>query len=290
MNPPLTQVHSRRRHNLTRETISIPLSLLRRGKFYLLPLYYLAWTSDLAREGILNSGSYRFADHVYMDKASGILGVGTLLDRVFLSMKSARSFRNRFYLTKEQMLRLAGEYAIHQEGVHVLTVPAGIARDIIEVAAFMKSERPKLYSSTTFHGLDLDPDPLALARDLAREYGVEDVIHLHEGDALDINDYPKGMDIIVSAGLGEFLTDDLLAIFYGTVHDALEPGGTFVTTATAERKLADYFLVNLGELITHYRGQDTLQRIFRDLPYTQLSLSADSVGLQTLVVAKKADA
>ena len=48
----------------TRVSTSIPGRLLRQGKLHLLPVYALMRTSDLAREGIANSGSDRFADHV----------------------------------------------------------------------------------------------------------------------------------------------------------------------------------------------------------------------------------
>ena len=60
-------------HNRTRTSESIPRKLLREGKLHLLPIYALMRTSDLAREGIENSGSYRFADHVYRNEAERAL-------------------------------------------------------------------------------------------------------------------------------------------------------------------------------------------------------------------------
>src|SRR5687767_8662702 len=82
--------------NRTRTSSSISKRLLREGKLHLLPLYGLARTSDLAREGIENSGSYRFADHVYCARPSGRYLVGKLLDCVLLAMRGARSMRSRF--------------------------------------------------------------------------------------------------------------------------------------------------------------------------------------------------
>src|SRR5918993_1459024 len=67
--------HMSRLHNRTRTSASIPRKLLRSGKVHLLPVYALMRTSDLAREGIENSGSYRFADHVYRNEASGRFGI-----------------------------------------------------------------------------------------------------------------------------------------------------------------------------------------------------------------------
>jgi len=51
--------------NRTRQSASIPRRLVTEGKYHLLPVYALLTTSDLAREGIRNSGSFRFADHIY---------------------------------------------------------------------------------------------------------------------------------------------------------------------------------------------------------------------------------
>jgi hypothetical protein len=39
--------------------------LLREGNLHWLPVYAVVMQSDLGREGIINSGSYRFADHIY---------------------------------------------------------------------------------------------------------------------------------------------------------------------------------------------------------------------------------
>ena len=68
--------------NRTRRSESIPKRLVAEGKYHLLPVYALLTTSDLAREGIRNSGSFRFADHIYRNEPSGRYGFGRVLDRV----------------------------------------------------------------------------------------------------------------------------------------------------------------------------------------------------------------
>ena len=83
--------------NRTRVSRSIPRRLVLEGKLHLLPVYALLRTSDLAREGIENSGSFRFADHIYRAKPSGRYGVGALLDSVLLRLRGARSMRSRFF-------------------------------------------------------------------------------------------------------------------------------------------------------------------------------------------------
>src|SRR5206468_12122983 len=90
--------------NRTRRSASIPRRLVSEGKYHLLPVYALLTTSDLAREGIRNSGSLRFADHIYRNEPSGRYGVGRLLDRVLLKLRGARSMRSRFFHSRREIL------------------------------------------------------------------------------------------------------------------------------------------------------------------------------------------
>src|SRR3954469_25977419 len=90
--------------NRTRVSRSIPRRLLGEGKLHLIPVYALLRTSDLAREGIENSGSFRFADHIYRGKPSGRYGVGLLLDTILLRLRGARSMRSRFLHSQRELL------------------------------------------------------------------------------------------------------------------------------------------------------------------------------------------
>src|SRR6478736_1756286 len=93
--------------NRTRRSASIPRRLVAERKYHLLPVYALLTTSDLAREGIENSGSFRFADHVYRNEPSGRFGVGRALDSMLLRMRGARSMRNRLQHTQREIVTAA---------------------------------------------------------------------------------------------------------------------------------------------------------------------------------------
>ena len=190
-------------HNRTRTSESIPRKLLRQGKLHLLPVYALMRTSDLAREGIENSGSYRFADHVYRNEPSGRFGIGRALDAVLLRMRGARSMRNRFLHTQREIL--AAARACEARGAanpvaatapfRVLSIPCGIARDLVLAAHTLERELPALYARSTFFGVDLDPAPLDVSRDLA---GQDDHYFFTRGDALDEHSFPSELDVITS--------------------------------------------------------------------------------------------
>jgi hypothetical protein len=276
-------------HNRTRTSESIPRKLLREGKVHLLPVYALMRTSDLAREGIENSGSYRFADHVYRNKASGRFGLGRVLDAVLLRMRGARSMRNRFHHSQDEIVAAARAFRERHDPsgmapFRVLSIPCGIARDLVLAAARIEHELPDVYARSTFFGVDLDPVPLELSRELAPS---DAHFTFTRGDALDANAFPSELDLIVSTGLGEFLDDPLLVRFYTNCHERLREGGVFVTSGMQPDRIADYLMRQLAELHAHYRRGDELIRWLHTAGFNDVATRRDDVGLQTLVVARK---
>jgi SAM-dependent methyltransferase len=269
--------------NRTRRSASIPRRLVSEGKYHLLPVYALLTTSDLAREGIRNSGSFRFADHIYRNEPSGRFGVGRMLDRVLLKLKGARSMRSRFLHSRLEILR-AIEEADAAHDVTIVSIPCGIARDLFDVAETLRRNNPVRYQRTRFIGVDIDPEPLALSRDLTRT---------HEGfefscaDALQPRTIPRGVDVIVSLGFGEFLADGILYDFYRRCLSALKPGGRFITSAMSRDRLSDYLARELAELHTHYRTTQQLRALLTSAGFASVRTTTDSVGLQTLAVAEK---
>src|SRR5271169_1353560 len=90
-------------HSRTRSSSSIPAKLWQQGRWLEIPLYHLLKQSDLAREGLENSGSYRFADHIYRNSPSGKGLVGAALDRALMTLPAVRSFRNRYLAARDEL-------------------------------------------------------------------------------------------------------------------------------------------------------------------------------------------
>ena len=108
------------------------------------------------------------------------------------------------------------------------------------------------------------------------------------GDALDRRSYPGRFDFITCTGLTEFLDDETAGRLYGVLFDVLgtKPEGCFLTSGMTRRWASDY-LLQLGELRTHYRDGDALRRLLEPLPFRSLSVRVDPTGLQTVVTARK---
>lgn len=269
-------------HNRTRQSKSIPLNLLRRGRLHDVVLYYLLAPSDLAREGFRNSGSYNFADHIYRNLPSGKNAFGRWVDARLLGMAAVRSFRNRFLAARDEL----AEFLCLRSGrvLDVLSIPCGIPRELAEGAAIARRRGADL-SVITFHGLDLDPEVLRLATNFAREHELTN-FSPHQGDALNLDNGPQAADFVTSTGLAEFLEDDRLAILYKNVYELLRPGGFFVTSGMQRRRASEY-LLKIAEIRVHYRNAEQLQALARRAGFREIAVRYDAVGLQCIMVARK---
>jgi hypothetical protein len=293
MSLPLSKPAALRLPNRTRRSQSIPRRLVAENKFHLLPVYALLTTSDLAREGIRNSGSFRFADHIYRNEPSGRYGVGRVLDLVLLKLRGARSMRSRFFHSRREILRAIREMrgtptlvrngAAIDDQVVVLSVPCGIARDLFDVAEALWTESP-LYEHVRFVGIDLDQEALDLSWDLTHDHFD---FEFRCADALAADSLPTGVDVIVSLGFGEFLSDDVLRDFYRRCHASLNAGGRFITSAMDCDRISDYLARELAELHTNYRSTDHLTDLLKSAGFVNIRATRDEVGLQTLAVAEK---
>jgi SAM-dependent methyltransferase len=274
------------RKNATRQSASIPRKLLREGALHLLPVYYLLTLSDLAREGIANSGSFRFADHIYAGVPSGRTPLGRFLDRRLRATPAARAFRRRYQRAQAAIRRALESAPRDVFPLRVLAVPCGIPRDMTELAATLHREDPALVARIEYHAMDIDPSALSLARTVISDSPLA-AAHYHCGDALSAEDYPPiAFRAVVSTGLGDFLDDAELTVFYTNVYRALEPGGTFYTSASAKDRRSDA-LLRMVELLPHYRTANQLGQILRGFKWRALHLEVDETGLQTFVVAVK---
>jgi SAM-dependent methyltransferase len=273
------------RRNATRVSASIPRRLMHEGAVHLLPVYYLLSLSDLAREGIANSGSFRFADHIYAGVASGRTPLGRWIDRRLLATPAARAFRCR-YRRAQLAVRHVLESSAGVDPLRVLAVPCGIPRDIIELAWVLHREDAALAARIEYHGMDIDPSALDVAR-AAMSGAPLGPVRFHCGDALAADDYPRTtFHVVVSTGLGDFLDDAELEAFYAQIHRVLEPGGTFYTSASARDRRSDA-LLRMVELLPCYRTAGQIEQMFRRLPWRDVRVETDATGLQAFITAVK---
>jgi SAM-dependent methyltransferase len=245
--------------------------------------------SDLAREGMDHSGSFRFADHLYTNIASGRGFVGRWLDRLLLDLPATRAMRERYHQARTAMGCAFESHLVNHPGdrFRILTVPCGLPRDVKDFAAEAHRHDPSFSRAIEYIGLDLDPDVVAAARVFLQDSPLDNPEWI-VGDALRMESFPNARShFISSTGLGEFLDDETLACLYQNVFSALAPGGMFFTSATARENRSDV-LLRAFELDTHYRTDSEALCLLNRLPWHSIQVTHDSTGLQTFIRAVKA--
>jgi SAM-dependent methyltransferase len=272
-------------YNRTRHVKSIPLKLLKRGRILAVPVYWLLRWSDLGREGIESSGSYRFADHIYHNVPSGRGRFGVWLDARLLNMRAVRSFRNRFVASRDALCAFLCERAGSGQSLHLLSAPCGIPRELAEGARLYRERTGQSLDHVTFHGLDLDADLLRQAQDFAKRNGLPNFV-AHHGDALNRKSYPPGVDFITCTGLAEFINDHQLENLYRIFCDVLQPGGLLITSGMRRLWVSEY-LLRLAELKTHYRTTAQLEQMARRVPFAEVRTRVDDLGIQTILMGRK---
>jgi hypothetical protein len=281
----MTDSRPARYHNRTRASASLPLALLRRGRVLALPLYAALRRSDLAREGLDHSGSYRFADHIYRGEPSGRGVFGRWLDGRLLALPAVRSFRSRYEASRDELARFLRERAAVSGRLDVLSAPSGIPRELAEGFRAFRASGSPVRAEVVFHALDLDAGALAEAARFAQQEDLQPLV-IHRGDVFDRTIYPAAVDFITCTGLAEFLDDERVAELYGIFFACLRPGGVFVTSGMRGRPLSDY-LLRLAEITIHRRTSADLERLARRWPFQRVETRVDRVGLQTILVAHR---
>lgn len=272
--------------NFTRHTPDLAGKLRSERRYGFLALYHVMRLSDFGREGIERSGSYRFADHLYANRASGRGWLGRTIDRILLNLPAARAMRQR---CGESTAAMQCAFATHRAAgpFRILTVPCGLPRDVHDFVDRLHRENPAALGRIEYTGMDLDPEVIAAARTFLTGSHVPSPQWVR-GDALDAAAFPPGpFHFIASTGLGEFLDDAQLVTFYANVHRVLAPGGVFFTSATAREPRSDAIL-RAFELHTHYRTRADVGKQLAQSPWREVRCTHDATGLQTFVHAAKA--
>lgn len=274
--------------NFTRRTANLPAKFRQEGRFALIPLYHILRLSDLAREGIEHSGSYRFADHVYRNEASGRGWLGRWLDRRLLNLDASQAMRSRCTQARDEMVRAFKAYLAtgQAEAFRILTVPCGLPRDVRDFAALLAAESPELLHRVEYDGMDLDPAVVEAAATFLAGSAIK-APRIAAGNALDFTGYGvRPCHFVASTGLGEFLSDENLGTLYANAFATLAPGGTFFTSATACEKRSDA-LLRTFELHSHYRSRADLERLLAAHAWAAVEFEQHATGLQTFVRAVK---
>ena len=168
--------------------------------------------------------------------------------------------QQRFVLFKAHIKNLL------QEGCHFASIPCGMMADLLDLD-YAHLEAFSLY------GLDLDPEALALAQEVATRKGLADHCHFSVCNAWHVKIQEK-FDLVTSNGLSTYERDhEKVIALYRQFYNALKSGGTLLTSFTTPPFLEKDCLWKMSEVC---EKDALLQRIvFLDI------LSVKAQGFRT---------
>ncbi|NBE95437.1 methyltransferase domain-containing protein [Nonomuraea sp. KC401] len=172
-------------------------------------------------------------DYVYADKSHGWLGLGKVIDRVYLNAVGWRAIRARRALLHDV---LREEVSARAGRALILDVASGPGRYLQDLA----KEQPE----TRVVCRDLATDGLALGEKQAAARGLTNIVY-EQGDAFEPAPLDRPADVIVVSGLYELMLDEeLISKSIARLRDLLAPDGVLIfTTQTRHPQLE--FIANV---------------------------------------------
>lgn len=192
----------------------------------------LVKTIGMTSTGIRMSFEYGFTsgkmlDYIYANKASGKYGIGTLIDRMYLSHRGWEVIRERKRHLEQLLEEAIAKVPEDTEKIRMLDIASGPAQYVIEVL-----KRP---AGKPIQALcrDYDLRWVQEGNKKAAAAGLEN-LSFEQADAFDENSYTslaQAEDIIISSGFYDWITDDsqiqkTMTMIYKTLKD----GGYFLFT------------------------------------------------------------
>jgi alpha-beta hydrolase superfamily lysophospholipase/SAM-dependent methyltransferase len=231
-------------------------------------------------------------DHVYEDRAAGRLGVGRLVDRVYLDAPGWRGVRVRRRHLGE-LIRLACErVAAAGRTPHLLDPAAGHGRYLLDVLESVPAATALLR--------DLLPENVRDGSARIRERGLEGRVRFEQGDAFDpatlaaLGASMPRPDVAVVSGLFElFAGNDGVRRSLSGLAAAIAPGGWLVYTNQPWHPQLEM----IARLLTSHRGgapwvmrcrsQREMDQLVEQAGFEKLEQRVEEAGLFTVSLARR---
>jgi SAM-dependent methyltransferase len=205
----------------------LPLFSPRRALYGLIKLF-LRTVGNLS-DGIRIGNTYGYdsgvmLDYVYKHRAGGRLGIGRLIDRIYLDAVGWRGIRARRELVADCLASVVREQLSVKPQVRMLDVACGGG----EYDALVLAQFPPGHIEAELR--DYKPENLEAAKANAARHGLTGVV-FRQADAFDPANYAEKWDVIVVSGLWEIISDDgLVRSGLRMAVSCLDAGGALVFT------------------------------------------------------------
>ena len=230
-------------------------------------------------------------DHVYINKAKGRPGVGSIVDRCYIDSVGWRGIRQRkVNLQSELDVAIKAQQRMRQ-AVRVVDVASGPGRYMIEMMPRYEGDAVEVSALCR----DWSASGVEQGRATAAQLGAKR-ISFEQGDAFDPSQLraltPKPAIVVVS-GLYELFDDNALILrSLGGIYDALEEQGMLIYTNQPwhpQQEMIARMLPNREgkPWVMRCRSQLEMDTLVREAGFEKMAMRIDEWGIFTVSVARK---
>ena len=234
------------------------------------------------------AGDFMMMEMIYADQPSGDGKLGKLLDRWFLRSNAAEAVRGRRQLLASQLSRLTAERVGASTPVRIMNLACGPNRELFDF--LIDCEYSEAIEALC---IDIDADALQYTDRHVNRFPHQATIHLMRENLVKwaigrIRHGFEAQDIIYSAGLMDYLHDNLFIKMIDRCHAQLKPGGVLILgnfgTENQNRNIMDHLLH--WSLI--YRGEDVLRELFSRSRFgDDIQVLSEKQGINLFALATK---
>lgn len=216
--------------------------------------------SDLARESLKDPGSWRCLEIVYRNAPQ------TLLDRFFLSSRSARGARNRLQVLQEEICKCIQWHSQISNPVKVISFGSGPGHEVLG-----SLERLWGHIEVKATCVDKETNALEQGRFLTAQKELSDYVEFVQGNVLRMNPVSSKYDIGILSGLIDYFEFETAVLVLNAVRKQLLPGGTVFVANMRHHYLASTMSI-LGNWNLVYREPQDVERILADSGYEEIQV------------------
>lgn len=206
------------------------------------------------------------------------------LDTWWMNIRNAQAVRNRLKIAKRELHVAVRGFAVPGRPVRILSLAAGTAQGVIEVAA----ECNALGIATEIMLIDQDLTALGYAKELARKHNVQ--INTVQGNVVFFTRFVGEFkaDIVEMMGLIDYLRDGLAIPLLRKIRLHLGRGGTLFTCHIHPNG-ESYFLKHVVDWDNGmlYRTREAFEDLLIDSGFLAPRLLTEPHGIHSIAIAVK---
>ncbi len=228
-------------------------------------------------------GDYKMLDNIYRNIPLST-GIGYFIDCYFTSYSLSRAVRGRL---KKAVEILGGEFR-KTKGKRFFDIGCGSSRDLFEMAQNINA------SDVQVTCIDIDEDALAFTMDRLTYAGLGNHLHIRKYNVARMINRDRNLrefgkqDVIYSAGVFNYLPDNLILNLIGALYEMLDSGGKMVIAfedAMEYRPQEVHWLVNWDSFLQ--RTEADCRALFKTAGFPGIAIERDETGVIMFCMLEK---